>query len=479
MSSNYSRKGFAEKRNVILGRVEDTLINKVSNILLRMEAKISQKTWKKLFDIAEDLDKDGAYAPAVNAVRSAFEANHPHIQFLEIVAKKSPACRKRLISNFFLNAVFRGRQKRKEFSRSHNTPQPFFFVISPTMKCNLHCFGCYAGNYQRKDGLSCEVIDRIFEDAKTMGIYFVTVSGGEPFFREDLLDLFAKHNDIYFQVFTNGTLIDSTLAKKISQLGNIAPVISCEGFEEETDYRRGRGTFQRICQAMDNLREAGVIFGFSTVPASYNFSTLLREEYYQFLVEKGALFGWFFQYIPIGFRPNPALMLTPEQRVTLHDRIKEIRNKYPLFIADFWNDGPYVNGCLAAGKTGGGYFHINSSGDIEPCVFAHFAADNILDIYNRGGHLWDALNSDFFKDIRAGQPWNKNHQMPCMVIDNPHCLRSVVKKTHPYPTHERAESIIEDQVLVNHLDDYSKKLGTILNERDELFPYEETKAAVK
>ncbi|MBW1974638.1 MAG: radical SAM protein [Deltaproteobacteria bacterium] len=306
MSSNYSRKGFAEKRNVILGRVEDTLINKVSNILLRMEAKISQKTWKKLFDIAEDLDKDGAYAPAVNAVRSAFEANHPHIQFLEIVAKKSPACRKRLISNFFLNAVFRGRQKRKEFSRSHNTPQPFFFVISPTMKCNLHCFGCYAGNYQRKDGLSCEVIDRIFEDAKTMGIYFVTVSGGEPFFR----------NDIYFQVFTNGTLIDSTLAKKISQLGNIAPVISCEGFEEETDYRRGRGTFQRICQAMDNLREAGVIFGFSTVPASYNFSTLLREEYYQFLVEKGALFGWFFQYIPIGFRPNPALMLTPEQRVT-------------------------------------------------------------------------------------------------------------------------------------------------------------------
>jgi len=63
-----------------------------------------------------------------------------------------------------------------------------------------------------------------------------------------------------------------------------------------------------------------------------------------------------------------------------------------------------------------------------------------------------------------------------MVIDNPHCLRSVVKKTHPYPTHERAESIIEDQVLVNHLDDY---LGTILNERDELFPYEETKAAVK
>ena len=68
MSSNHSRKGLAEKRNVILGRVEDALINKVSNILLRMGARSSQKTWKKLFDIAEDLDKDGAYAPVVNAV---------------------------------------------------------------------------------------------------------------------------------------------------------------------------------------------------------------------------------------------------------------------------------------------------------------------------------------------------------------------------------------------------------------------------
>jgi hypothetical protein len=145
-----------------------------------------------------------------------------------------------------------------------------------------------------------------------------------------------------------------------------------------------------------------------------------------------------------------------------------MRNKYPLFAADFWNDGPYVDGCLAGGRTDSGYFHINSNGDIEPCVFAQFAVDNIKDIYERGGHLWDALNSDFFKEIRSGQPWNKNHQMPCMVIDNPQCLRNVVKKTHPYPTHKGAESIINDPVLVNHLDNYSERLGTILRVRDQL-----------
>ncbi len=476
MSGDYIGESLKEKRNIIIGRAEDVVINQVSNILLRIKGKVSQKAWRKLLNIAEGLDKDGTYAPAINAVRGAFENNHPYIQFLEIIAKKSPSCRKNLIMNFFLNAVFKGRKKREEFSLKNNTPQPFFFVISPTMKCNLHCLGCYAGNYPRKDKLSHEIIDRILKDAKTMGIYFVTVSGGEPFFRDDLMELFARHNDIYFQVFTNGTLIDTKLAQKISQLGNIAPVISCEGFEQETDHRRGKGTFKRICKAMDNLKEAGVIFGFSTVPAAYNYSTLLKEEYYEFLVKKGALFGWLFQYIPIGFRPSPELMLTPEQRVTLYERIKEIRNTYPLFIADFWNDGPYVNGCLAGARTDSGYFHINSNGDIEPCVFAHFAVDNILDIYNRGGHLWDALNSDFFKEIRNGQPWNENHQMPCMIIDNPQCLRNVVKKTHPYPTHEGAESIIEDPMLTKHLDNYSKGLRNILKERDLLNPQPERKS---
>ena len=46
------------------------------------------------------------------------------------------------------------------------------------------------------------------------------------------------------------------------------------------------------------------------------------------------------------------------------------------------------------------YFHINYRGDLEPCVFMHFATDNIVDLYQRGGHLWDVLDTPFFKAIR-------------------------------------------------------------------------------
>jgi len=464
--------GFRSNRkkgtSAISDYAQDKVFDQIGTIFSQIQGRISHEALNRALAIAQKLDRAKDYCHEIEALKKAIDSNHPYLQFFDLLKKRNLQCRKKLIRNFLINAVFHGNKKRKDFSFTHNTPRPFFFVISPSMKCNLHCVGCYAGKYQKDEGLSYHVVDRILNDAKTMGIYFITVSGGEPFYREDILDLFADHDDIYFQVFTNGTLIDAEMAERISRIGNIAPVISCEGFEGETDHRRGNGTFRKICLAMDNLREEGVIFGFSTVPASYNYATLLKDEYYEFLVDKGALFGWLFQYIPIGSRPDQGLMLTPEQRVTLHDRVKEVRNRLPLFIADFWNDGPYVDGCLAGARSSRGYFHINSNGDIEPCVFVHFAVDNIKDIYEKGGHLWDGLNSPFFREIRTGQPWNDNHQMPCMIIDNPHCLRNVVRKTRPYPTHEGAESIITYPAFVRHLDQYSEKLKCLLNERASL-----------
>lgn len=394
-----------------------------------------------------------------------FEEKNPIVLgYCRKILTKAEKVREKFITNLLVGSFLVGRKKRKVFAKKRNVPACFFFVISPTMSCNLRCKGCYAAEYDKKNDLPYEIIDRIFSEAKQMGIYFITVSGGEPFTRKDLLDLFQKHSDIYFQVFTNGTLIDKNLAQKLAELGNVAPVISIEGFEKETDERRGKGVFKKICEAMDNLKEAGVIFGYSTMPTQNNWKILLEDRYYQFLERKGALFGWFFQYIPVGREPNPALMITPRQRVEINKKVHQIRKSMPLFAVDFWTDGPYVHGCLAGGRDGGGYFHINVYGDIEPCVFAQFAQDNIKEIYNRGGHLWDALNSEFFCEIRKGQPWNPDHRMPCMIIDNPQCLRKVVKENKKlYPTYPKAENIICSPSIVSHLDQYSKELAKILS----------------
>jgi len=396
----------------------------------------------------------------IEAVKDVLQAKHPLVRLVRAICSRSGKCWDRLATNLFINSIVYGRPKREVLSQRLNAA-PFFFVISPTMRCNLRCIGCYAGNYDQREELSFDTIDRILNDAEDMGIYFITVSGGEPFIRSDLLELYRKHDGLFFQVYTNGTLIDERLAKEIANLGNIAPCISVEGFEQETDHRRGNGTFNKVMKAMENLKKEGVIFGFSTMPTRYNASVIASEEFYKFYIEQGCSFCWLFQYIPIGRNPDTELMMTPEQRLALRSKTREVRNKYPIFIGDFWNDGEFTKGCIAAGRKESGYFHINAKGDVEPCVFVHFAKDNINDIYQRGGHLSDALKSDFFQAIRAGQPWTEDHRFPCMIIDNPQCLRHIIEMTKPYPTSREMEPIVCQSAVIEHLDNYSQKLREI------------------
>lgn len=108
MSSNHLVESLTEKKNAIVDHAEETVINQVSNILLRMRGKLSQKAWRKLLKIAEEMDSDGTYSPTINAIRGAFDNNHPYPQFIEILAKKNPHCRKKLLTNFFLMPFLEG-----------------------------------------------------------------------------------------------------------------------------------------------------------------------------------------------------------------------------------------------------------------------------------------------------------------------------------------------------------------------------------
>ncbi|HHY47014.1 MAG TPA: radical SAM protein [Firmicutes bacterium] len=365
-----------------------------------------------------------------------------------------PNFRSKGMVDLFVNEIYLGYQEREKYARSNGIHVPSLIVISPTMRCNLHCIGCYAGRYTKQQELEFEVLDRVVNEAKDMGIYFIVVSGGEPFVRSDLLDLFEKHDDVAFMVYTNGTLIDREMASRLVNLGNVSPAISLEGFEAETDARRGPGTFEKVMRAMDYLREAGAVFGFSATYTRNNVDVVAKDEFIDMLIDKGALYGWFFTFVPVGKDADMNLMCTPEQRNFMRERVLEFRATKPIFVADFWNDGPLVSGCLAGGRS---YLHINAHGDIEPCVFVHFAVDNI-----RNTTLRQVLQSPFFTAIRERMPLNQNHLRPCMIIDNPHILREVVSLCGAHPTHEGAECVTT--ALAGDLDAYADAYGKIADE---------------
>ena len=240
-------------------------------------------------------------------------------------------------------------------------------------------------------------------------------------------------------MYTNGTLIDDEMADKMVELGNITPAISMEGFKEHTDQRRGEGVFDKIMETMDRLRERGIIFGTSLTATRDNVYDLFEtDEFYDMLIEKGVAYSWIFHYMPIGKDPNLDMMLTPDQRAFMADRINELRSNKPLFSIDFWNDGTYSGGCIAGGRR---YFHINAKGDVEPCAFVHFSTDNIKDI-----SLKEALNNPLFKEYQKRQPFNENSLRPCPIIDNNPALRKMVKESGAKPTHEGAEDVVSEKV---------------------------------
>ncbi len=76
--------------------------------------------------------------------------------------------------------------------------------------------------------------------------------------------------DCIFLAFTNGTLVDEAFAKELRRVGNFGLAFSIEGFEEETDMRRGAGTYQAVIRAMDLFKAEGVAFRFSTCYHSKN-----------------------------------------------------------------------------------------------------------------------------------------------------------------------------------------------------------------
>jgi len=374
-------------------------------------------------------------------INRLFERTHPNVK-------------RRLLHNWFINAMILGIPRQQELSRKLGVHIPNFFLIDPTSDCNLRCEGCWAGMYEKHDTLDFETLDRLMNEAKELGIYWAVISGGEPFKYPHLIRLAEKHPDMAFMVYTNGTLITEKVADAIVEAGNLSPVISLEGWREQTDARRGKGVFDRIMKAMDALRERGAVFGISLTITRYNVDEVTSDAFIDFLIEKGAVYGWTFHYIPIGRNPNPDLMVTPEQRAYLSERIPYIRTHKPIQIADFWNDGALTCGCIAGGRM---YFHITASGVVEPCAFAHFSVENI-----KGKSLLEVLKNPLFAAFQKRQPFNDNHLRPCPIIDVPQALREIVAETGARPTHPGAESILAGTVAA-YLDRRAEEWGRVAN----------------
>lgn len=344
---------------------------------------------------------------------------------------------KTVFRNFGLNASFLGFPQQLENREKFGCNVPWAMLLDPTSACNLQCTGCWAAEYGNQLNMSYETLDSIITQGKELGTYFYLYSGGEPLVRKaDIIRLCEAHPDCAFTAFTNGTLIDEAFAEEMLRVKNFIPAISVEGFEEDTDFRRGRGTFAKVERAMAILKEKRLPFGISCCYTSKNVDMIGSEEYFDQMIDWGAKFCWFFTYMPVGNAAVPELMVSAEQRAWMYEQVRAFRNTKPLFTLDFWNDGDYSEGCLAGGRR---YLHINANGDIEPCAFIHYSDSSV---YNKT--ILEALQSPLFMGYYQNQPFNENHLRPCPMLDNPDALVDLVETSGAHSTDLQSPEDVHD-----------------------------------
>ena len=423
--------------DVVLKNVDKNREKEVCKLIDLMEKYMSDEKMDVNYDRAREMvnNKDGALNKYINRVLDEVD----------------PKVLKTMALNLGFESFLYGTKTIRKMRVKYDCNVPWLILMDPTSACNLHCTGCWAAEYGNKLNLTFEEMDNVVKQGKELGVYFYMFTGGEPLVRKaDLNRLCEKHNDCAFLSFTNGTLVDQAFCDELKRIGNLYLAISLEGFSEVNDLRRGNGVFGKVMNAMDLLKQNGLVFGTSICYTSKNCEAVTSEEFVDLMIEKGCRYAMYFHYMPVGNDASLELLPSPEQRTYIKDRVREIRNMTTgkgIFTMDFQNDGEFVGGCIAGGRN---YFHINANGDAEPCVFIHYSGANI-----RTHSLLEILKQPLFMAYHDNQPFNDNHLRPCPMLENPEILQKMVRETGAKSTDLQSPESAEH--LCGKCEEYARK----------------------
>jgi AdoMet-dependent heme synthase len=163
-----------------------------------------------------------------------------------------------------------------------NDPLEFFIQLHLTERCNLRCIHCYQTE-DRPSEMSLPELKSLIEEVSAMledwretyGISLsssFTVTGGEPFLRQDIFEILKELKSRRFDTYilSNGTLISPEVAKALAELRIKGVQISIEGPKDIHDSIRGAGSFSSSLKGVRNLLDAGIEVTLNTTLSNIN-----------------------------------------------------------------------------------------------------------------------------------------------------------------------------------------------------------------
>ena len=206
-------------------------------------------------------------------------------------------------------------------------------VWNTSRRCNLHCVHCYTESKDKiyPNELSHEEGVALIDQLADFGVPVMMLSGGEPLYRPDVLELasYAAGKGLRVVLSTNGSLINSEMAQEIKQAKVSYVGISLDGIGPVHDRFRGvKGTYQRSLEGIRHCQEAGVKVGLRFTITRYNYHQI--EDIFQLVEEQRIQRLCFYHLVYVGRGKHTArIALEPQETRSLVDLIfRKTRDLY-------------------------------------------------------------------------------------------------------------------------------------------------------
>ncbi|MBI9050417.1 MAG: polysaccharide pyruvyl transferase family protein [Anaerolineaceae bacterium] len=212
-------------------------------------------------------------------LKEFLKEQHSYLKMISLYRKVNREIGKiqHLIDNILGYYVIPFLERRKVFKV--NAPKVLQFPVNDI--CNSHCVMCNVWKNKLGEQIAAEEIDEILKDPLFEKIQYVSLNGGEPTLRKDLVEIAKACVERLPELktiglITNGILADQILKKCIAindlcsaQGKNFLVSVSIDGVNHIHDKNRGaKGNFESAIVLLRQLKENGInhSIGFTITP---------------------------------------------------------------------------------------------------------------------------------------------------------------------------------------------------------------------
>jgi MoaA/NifB/PqqE/SkfB family radical SAM enzyme len=289
-------------------------------------------------------------------------------------------------------------------------------ILAITRACGNGCEHCYERfNVNGRDTVPLSRWQSVIAEIQSIGVSVVALSGGEPLLRfENTLQLVEtadkRRSDIH--LYTSGLGVRPARVTALVDAGLAGVAVGLDHFDREKhDVVRGRkGAYDDAVEALQLFRDAGILTFVNTCITKQLVASDGLWRFYELLNKLGVGAVQLLEPKPCGGYATQQIktLYGLEERKATMDFFEATtggRNHdgYPAVYFPAFTEAPENLGCMMGGLS---HLHIDSRGNVEPCVFLPVAFGNIT----------DRSFLDIYRDMRKAVPRPLHKRCPALQL---------------------------------------------------------------